>query len=137
MPRTPPNARLMKLSDILDAHPITASPNESAGVAWERMQAKGVDHLVVLAGDRVVGILSRHDLCGPAGGTHRRMGRRVADLMRRDVVTATPATSVRRASARMRRRGVGCLPIVVGGSLVGVVTVSRLLVVLEKTLPAH
>jgi CBS domain-containing protein len=56
--------------------------------------------------------------------------------MRRDVVTATPAASVRGGSMRMRRCGVGCLPIVERGRLVGVVTASRLLAVLEKVLAA-
>jgi CBS domain-containing protein len=51
-------------------------------------------------------------------------------------VTATPATSVRGGSMRMRHRGVGCLPIVSRGRLVGVVTVSRLLTLLEKVLVA-
>jgi CBS domain-containing protein len=132
--RPRPAARLLKLSDILDAHPVTASPHEWAGTAWERLKATKADHLVVLRDGMVVGVLSRHDLGGPAGGTHRRMGRRVGDLMCRDVVTATPGTSVRGGSMRMRRRGVGCLPIVVAGRLVGVVTVSRLLAVLEKVL---
>lgn len=128
------NARLLKLSDILDAHPLTASPHESAGAAWERLKATDADHLIVLRDGKIVGVLSRHDLDGPAGGTRRRMGRRVGDLMRRHVVTATPGTSVRGGSMRMRRRGVGCLPIVVGGRLVGVVTTSRLLAVLERVL---
>jgi CBS domain-containing protein len=64
------------------------------------------------------------------------MGRRVGDLMHGAVVTATPATSVRRGSMWMRRRGVGCLPIVSRGRLVGVVTISLLLTVLEKLLLA-
>jgi CBS domain-containing protein len=128
------DARLLKLRDILDAHPVTASPHESAGVAWERLKATDADHLVVLRDGKIVGVLSRHDLDGPAGGTRRRMGRQVGDLMRRDVVTATPGTSVRRGSMRMRRRGVGCLPVVAGSRLVGVVTTSRLLAVLERVL---
>jgi len=122
----------MKLRDILDSNPVTASPDESAGVAWERLHQRGVDHLVVLKDNRVVGMLSRHDLGGPAGGAHRRMGRRVGDLMRREIVTATPATSVRRASMLMRRHGVGCLPVMAHERLVGVVTVSHLLALLEK-----
>ena len=124
----------MKLREILDEHPVTASPDESAGVAWERMRAKQVAHLLVMKDGRVVGLLSRHDLGGPAGGTHRRMGRRVADLMRRDVVTATPETSVRRAAMLMRKHGIGCLPVVARDRLVGVIEVAQLLALLEKKL---
>lgn len=124
----------MIVRDIMDPRPPRAAPDEAAGVAWERMHELGVDHLVVVQDDRVVGVVSRHDLGGPAGGSHRRMGRRVADLMHKDVVTATPASSVRRATSLMRRRGIGCLPIVERDRLVGLVTVSQLLGVLERAL---
>jgi len=124
----------MKLSKILDARPATAFPEEPAGVVWERMREGNADHAVVLDKSGVVGVLSRHDLSGPSGGTHRRMGRRVADLMRRDVVTATPSTSVRVAAKRMRVHGVGCLPVMERGRLVGIVTVAHLLALLEKVL---
>jgi len=124
----------VKLREILDDHPVIASPDESAGAAWERMRAKQVAHLLVMKDGRVVGLVSRHDLGGPAGGSHRRMGRRVADLMRRDVVTATPETSVRRAAMLMRKHGIGCLPVVVRDRLVGVIEVAQLLALLEKKL---
>lgn len=124
----------MKVREIFDERPVTASPDESAGVAWERMRSEGVAHLVVLKDGRVLGLVSRHDLGGPAGGAHRRMGRRVADLMRRDVVTATPETSIQRASMLMRKHGIGCLPVVVRDRLVGVLEVTQLLSLLEKKL---
>jgi CBS domain-containing membrane protein len=54
--------------------------------------------------------------------------------MHEDVVTATPASSVRRAASLMRRRGIGCLPVVERDRLVGIVTVSQLLAVLERAL---
>jgi CBS domain-containing protein len=124
----------MKLRDIVGAEAPIAAPEESAGSAWERMRAQGIDHLVVLRDKEVVGVLSRHDLGGPSGGSHRRMGRRVADLMKTDVVSATPGTDVRSAAALMRRNGIGCLPVIDRGRLVGLVTVSDLLGLLERTL---
>lgn len=125
----------MKVAEILDDEPAIGSPNESAGAAWERLRALGKRHLVVVQAGEVVGVVSRHDLSGPAGGTHRRMGRRVGELMRADVHTVTPQTSVRTASARMRREGIGCLPVLgPGKKLMGIVTTSQLLALLEKQL---
>jgi CBS domain-containing protein len=125
----------MKVLEILDDDPAVSSPNESASVAWERLQKLGKRHVVVVQSGEVVGVVSAHDLSGPSGGAHRRMGRRVGDLMRRDVLTVTPATSVRAASARMRRAGVGCLPVLGSrGALVGIVTIDRLLALLEQKL---
>jgi CBS domain-containing protein len=124
----------MKVREIFQGDPPTAAPDESAASAWERMNDIGVDHLVVLNEDEITGVLSRHDLGGPSGGTHRRMGRRVADLMRRDVITTSPNANVRRASALMRRHKIGCLPVVERGRLVGLVTRTDLLALLERLL---
>lgn len=125
----------MKVAEILDDEPATGSPNESAAAAWDRLQALGKHHLVVVHGGEVVGVVSKHDLSGPRGGTHRRMGRRVGELMRAEVQTVTPSTNVRTASARMRREGIGCLPVLgPGRKLVGIVTTSQLLALLERQL---
>lgn len=124
----------MKVRDILHGAQPTAEPGESASAAWDRMREEHVDHLVVLDDGRVVGLVSRQDLSGPSGGAHRRMGRRVADLMRRDVPTVSPSMDVRRAASQMRRNGIACMPVVERGRLVGAITISDLLVLLEREL---
>jgi len=126
----------VKVREILHGEPPTAAPDESASSAWERMHEERVNHLVVLKAGRVVGLVSKDDLSGPAGGSHRRMGRRVADLMRREVPTVSPETDLRRAVTRMRRNALACLPVVQRGRLVGAVTVSDLLTLLERQLEA-
>ncbi len=124
----------MIVQDILRPDAPVASPEETATAAWERMHALDADYLVVVQRGEVVGVLSRHDLGGPSGGTHRRMGRTVADLMRADPVVASPTSSVRHVASLMRRHGVGCVPIVQQGRLLGIVTVTQLLELLEKQL---
>jgi CBS domain-containing protein len=126
--------RNVKLRDILDPSPATASPDESASSAWERMRSLKVNHLVVLKDRLIVGVLSRRDLSGPAGGTHRRMGRRVGELMRGPVITASPTTALRSAVLTIRRKQIDCLPVVRRGKMVGIVTVSQLLGLLEREL---
>jgi CBS domain-containing protein len=126
---------MMKVAGIMDAKPATGSPNESASAAWDRLESLGKQHLVVVRGSELVGVLSMQDLSGPSGGVHRRMGRRVGELMRREVRPLRPSTSVRTAAARMRRETIGCLPVVgAGHRLVGVVTVAHLLSLLERKL---
>ncbi len=122
MPTTEP-----RVCDVPFQEPTTASPDESAGTAWDRMESRDLTHLVVLQEGRVVGILSRSDLSGPRGGTHRRMGRRVGELMHRDVVTTTSRTAVRRAATLMCRRRLDCLLILDRQHLTGVLTVWQLL----------
>jgi acetoin utilization protein AcuB len=122
----------MKLREIMNADVPTASPDESATTAWDRMRALDAAYLVVTKDGEVLGIVSWHDLSGPSGGAHRRMGRRVGELMRRDVTFATPQTSVDRAAATMRRHRLDCLPIMARGRLVGIVTTSDMLQILER-----
>ena len=122
----------MKLREVMQADAPTASPDESATVVWERMTALDADYLVATKDGEILGVLCRRDLAGPAGGTHRRMGRRVGDLMQRDVRTAAPGTSVARAAAAMQRERLGCLPIVEGHKLVGIVTTTDLLGILAR-----
>ena len=123
----------MKLRDVMRANVPTASPEESATVAWERMSALDADYLVVTKNGEILGVLCRHDLAGPAGGTHRRMGRRVADLMQCDVRTAAPGTSIARAAASMQKERLGCLPIVERRKLVGMVTTTDMLGILARS----
>lgn len=122
----------MKLRDVMQGDVPTASPEESATVAWERMFALDADCLVVTKDGEILGVLGRGDLAGPAGGTHRRMGRSVGDLMQRNVRTAGPGTSVARAAASMRDQRLGCLPIVERHKLVGMVTTADLLGILAR-----
>ena len=122
----------MKLREVMGPSVPVASPDESATAAWERMQATQVVCMVVTRDDAILGTLSWHDLSGPSGGTHRRMGRRVGELMNRDVVTAGPGMSIARAAASMRRNRVDCLPIVDRHKLVGLVTTADMLGVLAR-----
>jgi predicted transcriptional regulator len=52
---------------------------------------------------------------------------RVEDAMLRNVVTATPDTTVRQAANLMRGRSDSALPVLSAGKLVGIITVSDLL----------
>ena len=122
----------MKLRDVMQADVPTASPEESATAAWERMSALDAEYLVVTNHGEILGVLSRRDLAGPAGGTRRRMGRRVGELMQRDVRTAAPGTSVARAAASMQKQRLGCLPIVERHKLVGLVTTTDMLGILAR-----
>jgi CBS domain-containing protein/gamma-glutamylcysteine synthetase len=46
----------------------------------------------------------------------------VSDIMRRELVTVSPDTPTREAIALMRRHRIGCLPVLQGGQIVGMIT---------------
>jgi acetoin utilization protein AcuB len=93
------------------------------------MRLKGIHHLVVTDGGRLVGVLSDRDT-GGRQGTAVRKNRTVGDLMTPGVVTVEPTTTVRRAANMMRGRSIGCLVVVSGKRVAGIVTVADLLTLL-------
>ncbi|BDG02206.1 CBS domain-containing protein [Anaeromyxobacter oryzae] len=116
----------MRVDEIMSRAVRTATAGESAELAYERMRAGGIRHLVVVEGGRVVGIVSERDL-GGARGAAIRSGRTVGELMTEGVATATPATTLRQAANLLRGRTIGCLPVLDETRLVGIVTVTDLL----------
>jgi acetoin utilization protein AcuB len=116
----------MRLADIMTRDVKTATPREPADDAYGRMRLHRIRHLVIMEGKRVVGVLSERDL-GGARGASVRGGRTVEELMARDVATATPETTVRQAANLLRGRTIGCLPVMEGSKLLGIVTVTDLL----------
>lgn len=122
----------MKLQDVMRTEVVTVSTTDSAAYAWDRMHEVNADYVVVMKDNDIAGILSWHDLSGPAGGGHRRMGRTVGELMHRDVVTAGPDMAVAQAASLMRKRRIGGLPILGHGKLVGIVTTYEMLGILAR-----
>ena len=116
----------MNLVNLMKTDVVTTFPAEDAAAAWELMQMKRCHHLVVIGDEGVVGILSERDLGGKNGGPIRE-GRTVEDLMSKGVVTATPETSLHEAAELMRGGSLGCLPIMEGDRLQGIVTTTDLL----------
>src|SRR5689334_10440442 len=116
----------MRLQEIMSTGVISIGPDATADAAWSRMDQKGIRHLVVKDGSRLVGVVSERDLGGPKGGA-LRAGRAVRDFMTPQVATAKPTTTLRQAANVMRGRLIGSLPVVDDGRLVGIVTATDVL----------
>jgi CBS domain-containing membrane protein len=117
----------MRVRDIMSTKVQTIDLNEKAESAWNLMKWKRIHHVVVTEGPgAVVGVVSARDL----GGRDREEARKVrpvASMMTAYAVKAVPEMPVRQAANVMRGWNIGCLPVVDGGRLVGIVTVSDLL----------
>ncbi len=116
----------MRLADIMETSVETTTPETSAEQAYTRMRLHGCHHLVVVRDGAVLGVLSDRDL-GSRRGAAVRAGQTVGELMASPVASATPSTTTRKAANLMRGRSIGCLPVMDGRRLVGIVTVSDLL----------
>jgi acetoin utilization protein AcuB len=123
----------MRAQEFMSEAVETVTPRTAAEKAFQQMRLKGIHHLVVTEGERLVGVISDRDVGGVRGASLRK-GRTVADLMTPRVVTAAPTTSVRQAANLMRGHSIGCLVIAEGRRVLGIITVADLLTLLGRGL---
>lgn len=116
----------MRLSDIMSEAVETIGPGATAEEARRLMRQKEVRHLVVMERGAVAGVLTQHALM------HADAAAPVRRLMSAPVVIATPHATVRQAANLMRGNHVGCLPVLDGGRLAGMVTDADLLDLIGK-----
>ncbi len=113
----------MRLQDLMKRSVETITEGQSADDAFERMRLRRIRHLVVMDGKRICGVVSQRDIANEPG----RAGRTVRDVMSSPAVTAAPGMTVRQAANLLRGRTLGCLPVIDGKKLVGIVTITDLL----------
>ncbi|MGE5242711.1 MAG: CBS domain-containing protein [Betaproteobacteria bacterium] len=114
----------MRVSDVMTTRVDTVPPDTPVEDARELMRTRHTHHLVVIERGTIVGVVSLQDLGGrrgtPPEGT-------VDAHMSRDVITVSPAATLRRAANLMRGRTVGSLLVLDRRRVVGILTVSDLL----------
>ena len=103
--------------------------NDSLAVAAHRMAWLGCRHLPVTRDHEVVGVLSERDLLAWKSDGRALDGPedRVGAAMATPPIVATPDESLGEAAARMIAARIGCLPVVLQGRLVGMLTSTDLL----------
>ena len=117
----------MKIADdILEAKNCelwTADPDDWVQTALVTMADKNVGALLVVSDGKLLGLLSERDYVRKMIPEGRDPGRtRVKDIMSRDVVTATPTTTIEECMKLMTRGQFRHLPILIGDELVGMIS---------------
>jgi acetoin utilization protein AcuB len=134
---------MLLVKDSMTREIVTLSPDETAGTALALCRERRIRHLPVLKEGRLVGIVSDRDLrsATPALGDPARSAALqeilVEDVMARDVLTALPDDPIEHAANVMREERIGCLPVVEGGELVGILTSSDVMAALVYLIGAN
>ena len=124
--------RPASIREIAQRKILTISASERLSTVEDIMTLGGVRHVPVVHGGELVGVVSERDLLRAslsALADHRRAERRaflhgvdIARVMSSPAVTIGPDASVEEAALLMAERKIGCLPVVEGGRLFGLVT---------------
>jgi CBS domain-containing protein len=99
---------------------VEVAPDDTVLRVLELMDERNVRAVLVLDGDRLVGILTEHDYARGVelkGRTARET--RVREIMTTDPVCVAPDDSVEQCNLLMHRHGIHNLPVVEGGRVVG------------------
>jgi CBS domain-containing protein len=103
---------------------FTIGPDQSIRQAVAALAEHNIGALVVVEeGGRPVGILSERDVVRAAARSEDVFGRRVSELMTRDVVVGVPEDDLKSVGTTMTERRIRHLPVVEKGRLVGIVSI--------------
>jgi len=118
-------------------NPITVGPQDSFRHAMNLIRQRGIRHLPVVEGGRLVGIVTDRDIrqASPSPATSLEMHElhyllekvKVRDIMTANVVTVTPETPIEEAARLMLQHRIGSLPVLRRTELVGIITETDIL----------
>ena len=134
---------VLLVRDSMTREVVTVGPETTAAEALALCRENGIRHLPVLEGGRLVGVISDRDLrsATPALGDPNRAEAlqkiRVGDEMIRDVEMARPEDPIEDAALEMYEKRIGCLPVVDGEKLVGIITTSDVMRALAWLVGVH
>jgi CBS domain-containing protein len=127
--------RRLQVRDLMTDTIFTLGPQDDLADLYDLMDAKHIRHVPIVDREReLVGLVTQRDLSRSALGNQedaplslqREMlrRRRVREIMATEVDTVEPDEDLRVAADMLIENKIGCLPVVEGTHLVGILTES-------------
>jgi CBS domain-containing protein len=127
----------LKVKEMMTKEVFTLGRNNALDLADDIMTLERIRHLPVLDEGRVVGVVSQRDLFRSALAVALGYGERaqkmllktlrVKEVMSEPAITVSPEATAKEATRLMLEHKIGCLPVVEGHTLVGIVTETDIL----------
>jgi len=122
----------MFVADWMTRQVVTVAPDDSISHAMHAMRERGIKHLPVVRDGALLGVISDRDIkaYSPSKGTsldvyeinYLLAKARVKDAMGARLTTTTPETPIEEAALVLCEMNIGCLPVVEGDVLVGIIS---------------
>ena len=127
----------MKVKEIMVRDVATLDVGDELSLANDIMKLGRIRHLPVVAGTKLVGILSERDLFRsslvealghePSKTRDVMKAVRIQDIMIKNLITISPDADIKEAVQLMLKHKIGCVPVVQGGELMGLITETDIL----------
>jgi CBS domain-containing protein len=113
------------VKEIMSKPVVVIEENKTARKAGELMKKKRKGALVVVRKGKPVGIITDSDLIRKVVAKNLKPSQvKVKEIMSKPLVTITPDESIIEASRKMKRSNIKRLPVVDGGRVVGLVSIT-------------
>ena len=122
----------MYVSDWMTKKVFTIGPDDYLSDAVTLMKERNIKHVPVVKGGKLKGILSDRDIkeYSPSKATsldiyelhYLLANTKIRDVMKLKIVTTTPDTPVEEAAMVMLDSNIGCLPVMDGTNLAGIIS---------------
>lgn len=130
----------MLIRDIMRSPAVAITADATLQDAYRTMRERGIRHLPVLEGERLVGVVTDRDLrlaTSALAPSPLSPSSRVSAVMSAAPLTADASDPVEDAARTMRERKIGCLPVLDDGRLIGIITGLDLLDALMRLTGVH
>ena len=124
----------MKISEIMTKATVHDSADDTLADAASRMWNSQTGSLLVMDGSNLLGIVTERDLLRAVANGDDPKTTALKDVMRTDVITTGPQTTLKDAAKLMATKWIRHLPIVEHGEVVGIVSQRDLTGVLAEAL---
>ncbi|TCL09072.1 CBS domain-containing protein [Shimia isoporae] len=111
-----------RVDSFMARTPVSVVPDTSVGDAARLMRGKGISSLCIMQGTALSGILTSGDLVGKVLAEARPLDTPVSDVMSPNPISLPPTAIGSDVLHVMMERGIGHVPIVEAGRLIGIVT---------------
>ncbi len=138
---------MLDVQDIMTSEVFTLAESDTLKTARSMMSLARVRHIPIVTGRlEFIGLLTHRDILGATISQFADIdsktqdeidsGIPISEIMRTDVKTVSPDVSVREAAEILLNHKYGCLPVVDGKILVGIVTEADFLKLAIKLMEA-
>lgn len=131
---------MMTLSEIMTEHPFTLGPSNSVKQAMDLMQQERIRHIPIVDEQHyLLGLVTLTDilatreskllLISPEREAEFTDSVQLDEIMTRQVASVDPHAGIKEAALYLQRHRYGCLPVLRGRKLIGIVTESDFIAV--------
>lgn len=134
----------MLVKEVMTAHTRTVRPDQSLSDVRSIFEDEGFRHLPVMGNDRLVGMITHTDLMRVTYGAHIAEAdfevndliletTTVEEAMSKQVHTIDPESDLKEAARMMKKYKIGCVSVLEGEDLLGLVTNTDVLTAFIET----